>query len=90
MKRIFPFLPSGTLRSKYDSLSKIKRVTAPLLILHGDRDEVIPFEMGRELYEAANPPKEFHTINNAGHNDTYIVGGEEYFAALQRFIDNLG
>ncbi len=89
MRRIFPFLPPGILSAKYDSLSKIKRVTAPLLVLHGDRDEVIPFELGRKLYEAANEPKEFYTIKGAGHNDTYIVGGEEYIAALQGFIANL-
>ncbi|MBA7676701.1 hypothetical protein ES703_84945 [subsurface metagenome] len=89
MSRSFPDITPDTLPIKYDSLSKIKRVTAPLLMLHGDCDEVVPFESGRELYEAANEPKEFYTIKQAGHNDTYIVGGEGYMAALQGFIAGL-
>ena len=60
-----------------------------MLILHGDRDEVVPIEMGLQLYEAANEPKEFYTIPGAGHNDTYIIGDEEYFAVLRRFLAGL-
>ncbi|MBA7483435.1 hypothetical protein ES707_18950 [subsurface metagenome] len=89
MSRSFPDITPDMLPIKYDSLLKIKRVTAPLLMLHGDCDEVVPFESGRELYEAANEPKEFYTIKQAGHNDTYIVGGEGYMAALQGFIAGL-
>jgi len=74
---------------KYDSLAKIKRVRAPLLMLHGNRDEVVPFESGYMLYKAANQPKKFCAIDGAGHNDTYIVGGEGYFAAIQEFIAGL-
>ncbi len=76
-------------RTRYDSLSKIKKLHVPLLILHGDRDEIVPFSMGRRLFEAANEPKEFYTIRGAGHNDTYIVGGIAYFEALGRFIEKV-
>ena len=89
MKRLFPSLPPEELPIKYDSLSKIKRISVPLLILHGDCDEVVPFFMGRKLYEAANEPKQFYTIENAGHNDTYMVGGEEYFQAIEDFIESV-
>jgi len=89
MKRLFPSLPPEDLPIKYDSLSKIKRISVPLLILHGDCDEVVPFFMGRKLYEAANEPKQFYTIENAGHNDTYMVGGEEYFQAIENFIESV-
>ncbi|MEA1959221.1 MAG: alpha/beta hydrolase [Chloroflexota bacterium] len=61
----------------------------PLLMLHGDADEVVPFESGRKLYEAANQPKKFCAIDGAGHNDTYIVGGDGYFAAIEEFITGL-
>jgi hypothetical protein len=85
----YPFLPvGGLLRTKYDSLSKIGRVRVPLLVLHGDQDEVIPFEAGRKLFEAANEPKRFYAIRGAGHNDTYIVGGREYFRALREFVES--
>jgi len=85
----YRFLPvGGLLRTKYDSLSKIAKVRVPLLVLHGDQDEVIPFEAGRKLFEAANEPKRFYTIRGAGHNDTYIVGGREYFRALREFVES--
>ena len=89
-KRAVPLFPVGALlRTKYDSLSKIDGISAPLLILHGDQDEVVPIESGLRLYQAANEPKEFYVIIGAGHNDTYIVGGEEYFAELRRFLAEL-
>ena len=89
-KRHYPFLPvSALLRTKYDSLSKIGNVRAPLLVLHGDRDEVVPFEGGRKLFEAAGEPKRFYTISGAGHNDTYVVGGREYFSVLREFVESL-
>jgi fermentation-respiration switch protein FrsA (DUF1100 family) len=85
----YPFLPAGRLlRTKYDALSKIGKVRVPLLVLHGDQDEVIPFEAGRRLFGAANEPKRFYTIGGAGHNDTYVVGGREYFRALREFMES--
>ena len=74
---------------KYDSFSKIKRIKVPLLMLHGDSDEVVPFQSGATLYKAANQPKHFCVIQGAGHNDTYIVGGQGYVDALRDFIDGL-
>ncbi len=89
-KSLYPFLPVGyILQTKYDSITKIKDVKVPVLILHGDKDELIPIEQGRKLYESANEPKEFYTIPGATHNDTYIVGGEEYFDVIRNFVNKL-
>ncbi|HEY7220433.1 MAG TPA: alpha/beta hydrolase, partial [Candidatus Binatia bacterium] len=55
--------------------------------LHGDRDEVVPFDQGKRVFAAALEPKEFYTIRGSGHNDTYIAGGEDYFQSLKEFID---
>jgi fermentation-respiration switch protein FrsA (DUF1100 family) len=89
-RRVYPFIPGiGLLVStKYDCLAKVKNVHIPIMVLHGDRDEIVPFDMGRELFEAANPPKRFYTIEGAGHNDTYLVGGTEYYQALASFIQD--
>jgi fermentation-respiration switch protein FrsA (DUF1100 family) len=84
----FPLLPVGPfLRTRYDVVEKIKKVKVPLLVLHGDRDEVVPFSQGRKVFEEAPGPKEFYTIQGAHHNDTYIAGGDAYFAALKNFIE---
>lgn len=89
-KELYLLLPINLfLRTKYDSLSKIRDVKVPTLIMHGDKDELVPFEQGRKIYEAANEPKEFYTIPGANHNDTYIVGGEEYFDTIRNFVNKL-
>ena len=83
-------VPVGAIvKSRYDSMSKIKDVHAPLMVLHGDRDDIVPFDVGRELFEAANEPKRFYTIEGASHNDTYATGGEPYFDAIRRFLEGL-
>ena len=90
-KKHYPFFPGigALVKTRYDSLSKIGGVTAPILVLHGGRDDIAPFEMGQELFEAANEPKRFHAIPGAGHNDTYAVGGTPYFDAIGAFLDEL-
>jgi len=81
--------PTRVLPVKYDSYSKIKRVHVPLLMLHGDKDDVVPFESGYTLFKAAHEPKKFCAIKGAMHNDVYSVGGESYFAAIDDFIKGL-
>ena len=89
-RRLYPFLPVWPLlRTRYDSLSKIGEVQAPLLVLHGGSDDIVPIEAGRKLFEAAREPKEFYVISGAGHNDTYLVGGQDYFDEMRRFIQRL-
>lgn len=67
----------------FDSKSKIGRLKAPLLIMHGTGDEVIPYDLGRALYDAAPQPKNFFTIDGAGHNNIVPAGGEEYLRRLR-------
>ncbi|MFQ5801604.1 MAG: alpha/beta hydrolase [Candidatus Methylomirabilales bacterium] len=85
--RFLPPLPPGTV--KYDTLSLIGKVMAPKLIIHGEHDEIIPVWMGRRLYEAASSPKELYLVPGATHNDTYMAGGQEYFAKLKTFANDL-
>lgn len=77
---------SWVVRSKFDSLSKIGNIHSPLMLLHGDRDDIVPIEMAHELFAAADAPKRFYPIKGAGHNDTVSIGGDAYFAALKEFI----
>jgi len=88
MMRLYaPFLPPMPKSArKYDSISIIEKIRSPVLFVHGQLDMTIPVSMGRRLFEKANPPKDFYEINGAGHNDTYLVGGHEYFAVWQKFL----
>jgi fermentation-respiration switch protein FrsA (DUF1100 family) len=66
----YPFVPAAWLVSdRYDSLSRIGQVQAPILTLHGARDNVIPFSFGERLFAAAPEPKEQWIAPDAGHND---------------------
>lgn len=84
-------LPSGIvgMENRFNAVGKIHTAKAPILFFHGDRDGIVPIILGRELYLAAPEPKEFVTLVGAGHNDTYLVGGEEYFAKFEEFVDGL-
>lgn len=73
-------------RTRYDTAGRIGRVRAPLFVLHGDADEVVPFEHGRAVFAAAPEPKVFFTIPGAHHNDTYVVGGDAYWRAWEEFL----
>ena len=87
-KTVFPLLPLGPLlQTRYDILEKLAKVKAPILVLHGDRDDVVPYEQGRKVFAAAPEPKQFYTIRGANHNDTYAVGGDAYFQRLSEFIE---
>ena len=88
-RAVYPFVPAFLVRTQFDNRAKIDRVRAPLLILHGDRDEIVPLAHGMELFERASAPKRFHLIAGAGHNDTYVAGGEAYWTAWQRFLDSV-
>jgi fermentation-respiration switch protein FrsA (DUF1100 family) len=70
-----------------DSVSKIADIDVPKLHIHSPGDEVVPYELGRQLYEAAAEPKRFHEVARAGHNETYLVGGNSYFAAIRSFVE---
>ena len=70
----------------YNNLEKIPRVMVPKLMLHGQRDELVPFSMGQKLYRAAREPKYFSPIQGAGHNDTYVLGGKKYFETMAVFV----
>ena len=84
---VLPFYPRFLLRSKMDSASKIGSVRCPKLFVHSPADEIVPFALGRKLYERAPEPKEFYEVAGAPHNSTYIVGGKPYLEALRRFVE---
>jgi len=85
---VLPFVPSLIIRTKMDSLSKIGRVSCPKLFIHSQADEIIPYRLGRRLFDAAGEPKQFYEVKGASHNMTDVVGGAAYYETLRRFIDN--
>lgn len=81
----FPWLPASLARIRYDTLSKVGRISCPLLILHSPEDEVIPYQHSQRLAAAATASVRFVTLRGA-HNDAFLVTGDDYAAALRAFI----
>jgi pimeloyl-ACP methyl ester carboxylesterase len=87
--RVVPVVGSW-LVGGFDSKSKIGRLRVPLLIIHGTNDEVIGYDLGRALFEAAPQPKEFLAIDGAGHNNLVPAGGDTYLRKLREFHARIG
>jgi fermentation-respiration switch protein FrsA (DUF1100 family) len=82
----YGWLPVGLfLSARYDALERIPRLRAPILILHSGEDEIVPFAMAEELYEAAPEPKRLLRLRG-GHNDAFLVSAELYRAAIADFL----
>ena len=74
----------------YDTRRRLARVRAPVLVIHGERDEVIPFRLGRAVFEAAREPKSLWAVPAAGHNDIPEAAGPAYPARLRAFLAECG
>jgi len=86
-QHIYPYLPVRWLaRIHYDTRESLRTVAAPVLIAHSPEDDIIPFEHGRALFAAANPPKQFLELAG-GHNDGFIFMRESWVKVLEDFLD---
>lgn len=88
-RSLYPFLPGflfNRIKGRFDTLSRLSEVDAPILVVHGSEDEIVPLEMGKALAGAAGPAGEWLEVDGAGHNDVFWVGGREYFGRLARFV----
>jgi fermentation-respiration switch protein FrsA (DUF1100 family) len=83
----YPFLPVRLLlRDRFDSLARIRQVGAPLFVIAGDRDDIIPAAHSRRLFDAASEPKTLLIIEGADHNDEALLTGGDMIAAIVRFV----
>jgi hypothetical protein len=86
-KRVYSIFPVRTLmKDKFESFRFINEIDAPLLIIHGRRDDVIPFEFGKALFQMASEPKQFAAFDAAGHNDLFAHGAGN---TVLEFLDNI-
>ena len=85
-QHLYPYLPVRWLaRIRYDTRENLRSVAAPVLIAHSPEDDIIPFEHGRALFAAANPPKLFLELAG-GHNDGFIFMRESWVRVLGDFL----
>ena len=74
----YPFIPPPLVPDAYPSLRLIAALAAPLLVLHGDRDEIVPLSQAEALFRAAPEPKHMHVFPGVGHNDLVPRAGPAY------------
>ena len=86
-REALPFLPIGSLvRTRYENEAKAPRLRIPLLVLHGEIDDMVPISQGRRVFAAAPEPKRFYAIPGGGHNGAYVTGGPAYWGVWREFL----
>jgi fermentation-respiration switch protein FrsA (DUF1100 family) len=82
----YSFLPVRALATnQFDNEARVAEIEAPTLHIHSREDRVVPFELGRQVYEAAAEPKQFLEIEG-GHNDGFLVSADEYLRTIDDFL----
>ena len=83
-KEFYPYIPVNLLlKDKYENFKKIKNINSPILIMHGEKDTIVPFSMGEKMYQLANEPKYFYFTK---HDDHMMVYNEPMLKTLKDFI----
>jgi hypothetical protein len=76
-------------RAQFNLAERLRDIHRPILVVHGDRDSIVPIEMGRMVFEAAHPPKDLYIVPGADHNDLVWIGGAPYLERLKRFVKSV-
>ena len=86
----YPFLPVRLLlRDRFAPIDQIGQVSAPLLVIAGGQDQIVPIEYSRRLSDAAMGPKTFVVLPDADHNDYELLAGDEMIQAMITFLQRL-
>jgi fermentation-respiration switch protein FrsA (DUF1100 family) len=84
---LVPWLPTSLIvRSRFDNIGKIPRVTCPIFIAHGTIDNLVPPGMADELAAAAKRKAVVYRVVGGGHNDVFYVGGDSLWGAIRASI----
>jgi pimeloyl-ACP methyl ester carboxylesterase len=85
----YPFIPAAVIPDAYPSLRRIRELDVPLLVLHGEHDDIVPLSHGRALFEAAPGPKQMRVLPGVGHNDLVALAGRTYAEAIGSWTRSL-
>ena len=83
----YPFLPVRLLlRDRFASIDRVAAIGAPLLVIAGDRDSIVPLRSSRALFDAAQEPKRWVAIAGADHNDLELLAGRQMIGEVIAFL----
>jgi fermentation-respiration switch protein FrsA (DUF1100 family) len=87
----YPWLPIGRLLiDRYPSIDRIGSLEVPVMVIAGDRDDIVPESLSRKLYDAAADPKRYLLVPGANHNDPDLVDGHRMLDEVGRFLSAAG
>jgi len=87
----YPWLPvRRLLMDRYPSIDRIGSIRVPVLVIAGGRDYLVPESLSRRLYDAANEPKRYVVVPEAGHNDPELLDGRQMLAEIEGFLSSTG
>ncbi len=78
------------LSQSFPNLERVLQISAPLLVIHGTRDALVPYQMGEALYQRATSEKRLFTVEGATHNNLLQTAGATYLEAVKSFLDGVG
>jgi fermentation-respiration switch protein FrsA (DUF1100 family) len=86
-KNFYPYIPVNfLLKDKFENYKKIKNINSPILVMHGEADQIVPFLMGKKIYEIANEPKYSYFTKYDNHMMEY---DEKLILALKSFFKSI-
>jgi uncharacterized protein len=87
----YPWLPIGRLLiDHYASIDRIGSLSGPIVVIAGDRDDVVPEPLSRKLYDAAPDPKRYLLVSGTGHNDPELADGDRMLEQVGQFLTEVG
>ena len=87
LSNIVTKIKSGYSLKDASALEQVKNSKTPILFIHGDEDDFVPYSMMEELYDATSSEKEMITIEGAGHDDSYLVNPTLYWNTITEFLN---
>jgi fermentation-respiration switch protein FrsA (DUF1100 family) len=89
--KMFWFLPGlrFLVYSQFDTISKLKQIKAPVMVVQCTHDPVLSFQFGQEVYNAAPSPKRFLRIEGQCHEESSLIAPVQYRSALEQFLASL-
>ena len=88
-KRSFPFIPSGLVRTQFDNLGKVGRISAAIVIVHSRQDALIPYQMAEQLTEVASPGTQLVLLDGPDHNEVFHMRRTQVLDAVRPLAQRL-
>lgn len=85
---VYPFVPSALIYFKYETKEYLKDINVPMLVIHSENDDIVPFKHGEAVFKSANKPKTFLKISGT-HNQGFLESKDIYVDGLKSYLNSL-